>query len=334
MKKEIISMGEILIDFIASEKGTSLYDAAHFDRYAGGAPANVAVAAAKLGSHSSIITQVGFDKFGDYLFDTLKSYGVDTSKIFRSAQGKTGIAFVASDKNGKRSFSFYRDKTADTLLDYKQIYPALFSNCGIFHFCSMGLADSPLRNAHERAIKTASDFGAIISFDPNIRENVFPSYDACRNAVETYLPLSHIIKLSEEDMEFLWETSSEEEAQLRLLRGKCKLVILTRGDKGCVLINRQGIIKEDGIKVPVYDATGAGDAFMGAFLHRLIEDDITVSDLENLSSDKLQAYMIFANFYASYTTMKRGTIEAMASKSEIEEFIKNDPINKRWDNID
>ncbi len=334
MKKEIISMGEILIDFIASETSLSLKKANTFERFAGGAPANVAVAAAKLGSHSAIITQISRDEFGDYLFDALKNFGVDTSKVFRSSEGKTGLAFVATGKNGKRSFTFYRSNTADMLLDRKQIYPALFENCGFFHFCSVGLINSPLKSAHEQAIKTASDFGAIISFDPNIRENIFPSYDDCRSTVEAFLPKAHIIKLSEDDMNFLWGTASVEEARLRLLRGNCKLIVMTRGDNGCILINHNKVISENGIKVPVYDATGAGDAFMGAFLHRLAEDNIKPSDLSNLSEDKLRAYMIFANFYASYTTMKRGTIEAMASKTEIEEFIKNDPINQRWDKID
>lgn len=327
MKKEIISMGEILIDFIGTDKNVPLKDSSRFDRRAGGAPANVAVAAAKLGSHSSIITQIGLDEFGDYLYETLESFGVNTSKVFRSPRGKTGLAFVSKDKNGKRIYTFYRENAADTLLDRKQIYPALFSDCAVFHFCSMGLMDAPLKGAHDCAIKTASDFGAIISFDPNIRENLFPSYDDCRKAVEEFLPRANIIKMSEEDMDFLWGTHSEDFIKERLLRDNCKLIILTQGERGCKIINHSGTISEDAVKVTVYDTTGAGDAFIGAFLHRLTEDGVTLSDLDNIGEDRLRAYMIFANFYASYTTMKKGTLEAMASKSEIEEFIKNDPIS-------
>lgn len=327
MKKEIISMGEILIDFIGTDKNVSLKNSPHFDRRAGGAPANVAVAAAKLGSHSSIITQIGLDEFGDYLYETLEGFGVNTSKVFRSPRGKTGLAFVSKNKNGKRSYTFYRENAADMLLDRKQIYPALFSDCAVFHFCSMGLLEAPLKGAHDQAIKTASDFGAIISFDPNIRENLFPSYDDCRKAVEEFLPRAHIIKMSEDDMDFLWGTHNEEFIKERLLRDNCKIIILTQGERGCKIINHSGSICEDAVSVTVYDTTGAGDAFMGAFLHRLTEDGITLSDLDNITEDRLRAYMIFANFYASYTTMKKGTLEAMATKAEIEEFIKNDPIS-------
>lgn len=169
MEQEIITIGEALIDFIPQQKGCALKDVDGFVRKAGGAPTNVAAAVAKLGAPSSVITQVGMDAFGEHIIETLKQVGVNTDKIFRTQEANTALAFVSLAKDGNRSFSFYRKPCADLLLGEDKLEARLFEACYALHFCSVDLIESPMKQAHKKAIALAKDKGALISFDPNVR---------------------------------------------------------------------------------------------------------------------------------------------------------------------
>jgi len=166
MKNKLIAIGELLIDFIPNEKGRKLKDVQSFIRVAGGAPANVCVCVSQLGQKSLMITKVGNDAFGEFLTETLRQSNVDVSAIRKTDVANTALAFVSIDKQGERDFSFYRNPSADLLLDENEIDESLFQPQDVLHFCSVDLIDAPVKKAHYKAISYAHKHQLIVSFDP------------------------------------------------------------------------------------------------------------------------------------------------------------------------
>lgn len=160
--KHLVTMGELLIDFIPLEKGRKLKEVTGFTKYPGGAPANVAVAGVKSGISSYFIGQVGKDAFGDYLVDCLKDEGVSCDYLYQSSLAKTALAYVTLSDAGERDFIFYRDPSADQLLHADQVEESILKDC-VFHFCSVSLCDYPIRDAHIKAIDSARLQGGFIS---------------------------------------------------------------------------------------------------------------------------------------------------------------------------
>ena len=150
--KKVISIGEALIDFIPHEKGVALKDVSNFFRVAGGAPLNVAAAVAKLGGKAQMLTKLGVDGFGDHILEEVSPLGVDVSKVLRTKEANTALAFVSLKEDGERDFSFYRNPSADMLLNAAEIEEEDFTEGGILHFCSVSLIDAPIKEAHKKAI--------------------------------------------------------------------------------------------------------------------------------------------------------------------------------------
>ena len=323
MKKEIITIGEALIDFIPQQTGIDLKDVEGFVRRAGGAPANVAAAAAKLGACSSVITQVGKDAFGDYIVDTLERAGVGTDKIFRTAEANTALAFVSLTEAGERSFSFYRKPCADLLLDEEKIQPRLFADCYALHFCSVDLIESPMKHAHRKAISLAKEAGALISFDPNVRLPLFERPEECREAVLEFLPYADIIKVSDDELLFLFDSEDIEVIKKAVFGAGTRMLILTRGADGSAVYLKNGnMAVAAGMPVQVADTTGAGDSHIGAFLYGLLQEGISRAEIDAVPADTLQRILEFAGAYSAYTTTRPGAIEAMATQGEIAAFLQ------------
>ena len=322
MKKEIITIGEALIDFIPQQKGKELKDVEGFVRRAGGAPANVAAAAAKLGARASVITQVGKDAFGDYIVETLEHAGVGTEKIFRTAQANTALAFVSLTEAGERSFSFYRKPCADLLLSEDKIQPGLFADCYALHFCSVDLIESPMKHSHRKAITLAKEAGAVISFDPNVRLPLFDQPEDCRRAVLEFLPYADIVKVSDDELQFLFGSEDIETVKQTVFGAGARMLVLTRGAAGSAAYTRDSAATAAGIPVQAVDTTGAGDSHIGAFLFGLLQEGVTVEGIDSVPEKTLQRILEFAGIYSAYTTTKPGAIEAMATRAEIEVFIQ------------
>ncbi len=176
----VFTIGEALIDFIPAEKGVGLNEVESFSKAAGGAPANVACVVAKLGKQSVFIGKLGADAFGDFLVETLVKTGVDTSRILRTSEANTALAFVSLKADGNRDFSFYRNPSADMLLKEEEIGEGWFMKGDILHFCSVDLIEAPVKYAHLKAIELARQVGARISFDPNVRLPLWHDPEACR----------------------------------------------------------------------------------------------------------------------------------------------------------
>ena len=313
--KKVIAIGELLIDFVPQQKGCALDEVTHFERVAGGAPANVAMAVARLGGRSAMLSQVGEDAFGTHIIKTLRQAGVDTAGVFRTAQANTGLAFVSVDAAGNRSFSFYRNPSADLYLEESQITPAMFADSAALHFGSVDLVDWPVRQAHRRAIGLAKQAGALVSFDPNVRLPLWSSAADCQAAIRAFLPCADLVKLSDEELEFVTGCTEECVAAERLFAEGCRLLLVTRGAAGAAAYTPQTQACIPAVPVPVADTTGAGDAFAGAFLYQLARDGVTADMLTALSAAQLTAYLTFAARYASLTVQKKGAV--MAAMEEL-----------------
>ena len=195
----LYAIGEMLIDFTAQETGV-LERAVTFRKNAGGAPANVAVCVAKLGKRANMITKLGRDAFGNFLVETLEREHVGTDYVFRTEEANTALAFVARDERGERTFSFYRNPSADMLLDGSEVERIPFERGDILHFCSVDLCDAPVRGAHRVAIERARAAGALVSFDPNLRYSLWKSGEELLATVREFLPLADIVKVSDEEL--------------------------------------------------------------------------------------------------------------------------------------
>lgn len=321
--KRVISIGEALIDFIPNQKNCSLKDVSGFERVAGGAPANVSAVVAKLGGKSSFISKLGNDAFGDYIIETLNNVNVDTNYVLRTDKANTGLAFVSLKEDGNRDFSFYRKPSADMLLEECEINEEWFKSCHSLHFCSVDLIECPMKYAHKKAIEYAMKNNSIISFDPNVRLPLWDKEEDCKNAILEFLPLAHVIKISDEELEFITGYDDIEKSKEILFKGNVKLIIFTKGKDGCEVHTKNEIVKVKGNVVNAIDTTGAGDSFIGSFLFNLLKDDVTVNDLENLNSKTLEEYLIFSNHYAAYSTTKKGAISSYATLDEINEYISS-----------
>lgn len=315
--KKVVAIGELLIDFVPQQKGCALDEVTHFERVAGGAPANVAAAVARLGGSAAMISQVGQDAFGTHILKVLEGNGVDCAAVFRTDRANTGLAFVSLDATGNREFSFFRNPSADLFLDESQITPDLFQDCAALHFCSVDLVDWPVRQAHQRAITLAREAGALISFDPNVRLPLWNSPADCQAAIQTFLPCADLVKLSDDEVEFVTGCTDERAAAKQLFENDCKLLLVTRGANGSAVYTPQTEAFAETLSVPVTDTTGAGDSFIGSFLYQLTRDGIGANDLVTLPQERLEAYLRFSAQYASLTVQHKGAV--MATLEELKQ---------------
>ena len=321
MKNKLCGIGEALIDFIPDVKGERLKDVPSFTRVAGGAPANVIGAVTKLGIPSKMLTKLGDDPFGDYIIDVLNDAGIDTSNIERDQEGETALAFVSLAADGNRDFKFYRKNSADLRYSVDDIPENILDDCGMIHFCSVDLVESPMKEAHKKLIDMAIEQGVKVSFDPNLRFSLWDDLDALKKTVNDFIPYADIIKISDEELEFITGKTDIKDAVPDLLSGRAKYVIYTKGADGAEIYTKDGVVEAPGYSIDVRDTTGAGDSFIGAFLFCILRDEI--DDLDSVSKDKLYEYLDFANAYAANTSTKEGALVAMATMDEIQEWIKN-----------
>lgn len=315
--KKVIAIGEALIDFIPHEKGRALNNVENFLRVPGGAPLNVAAAVAKLGGKSQMLTKLGQDGFGDAILNEVKPLGVDVSRISRTKEANTALAFVSLREDGERDFSFYRNPSADMLLSAEEICSEDFNERDILHFCSVSLIDAPIKEAHRRAIEIAKEKGCLISFDPNVRLPLWKQPEDCRKAILEFLPLSNIVKISDEELEFITGIKDEKEALDSLLTGDVKVIIYTKGTNGAEFITKERVIFSPSFKVSAQDTTGAGDSFIGSLLYQVAEGEYSLEELVTLSEEKLQEILTFSNATAALTVCKKGAIGALPLKEEV-----------------
>lgn len=319
--KKLCAVGEALIDFIPEKQGFALKDVMRFKRVAGGAPANVAAAVAKLGGDSRFVTQLGEDAFGEHIMEVFKKCKIDTDYIARSKEHDTALAFVSLKEDGNRDFMFYRRNSADMMLQPNQLAEGVLDDVQILHYCSVSLVDCPMKDTHRWMIKRMQDLGRWISFDPNVRLSLWNDASACQQTIREFLPFAHIIKISDEELSFISGMEKIEDALDFFFEGSCELLIYTMGKDGARCYRKdRSFIEVSGFKVDVFDTTGAGDSFIGAFLFRLLHDGIV--NLNSITDGQLKDMLMFSNAYAALTTTKEGAIDAMADIQQVSAFLQ------------
>ena len=267
---KIVALGEVVSDIY---RGDALSDVElGFVARPGGAPANVAVAAARLGSEAAFVGSVGDDLFGDFILRALESEGVETGGVSRqSAPTRTSLAFVEVAPDGDREFTFYRSSpAADELLSEDDVTEDLLVGASFVNFGSIPLIREPSRSATHRIARLARERGVPVAFDVNFREHLWEDREAARAAVDPLLGLSAIVKLGDDELEPLLGTADAEEAARMLLDRGVALVLVSRGPEGASYATRgfRGEVPTFDIG-EVVDATGAGDAFLAATLVHL-----------------------------------------------------------------
>lgn len=313
----IYTIGEAFIDFIPKEKGIGLKDVTSFYKAPGGAPANTACAAARLGARSAFIGKVGSDPFGSFLLQALKDSGVDIRRVRTTQDAPTALAFVSLKSDGNRDFLFYRSPSADMLLSPVEISGDWFKQGDLLHFCSVDLIEAPVKYAHRKAIDCVKAAGGVISFDPNVRLPLWQDPAVCRSTILEFLPMADLVKISDEELEFVTGASDAASGVLALFQGDVKAVVLTKGTQGAEWITKQYRASVPGLSVAVSDTTGAGDAFMGAVLYLLDRDAVSLQDIEQKDA---QFILDFANRAAALSVTRPGAIESLPSLEEVLQF--------------
>ncbi len=313
----IVSIGELLIDFIPDTKGIALDKVSGFMKKPGGAPANVAVAASRLGTKSMLVTKVGDDAFGVFLKDVVSSYGVDTSYVTQTDQAHTALAFVTLDHEGNRDFIFYRDPSADQLLSPEDLRFEAFKAGDILHFCSVSLGDFPIKEAHVKLIAEFQAHDRFISFDPNVRLALFKDHERYRETINQFIHEADLVKVAEDELQFITGKTVFEEQIKALFKGRVRYVVLTKGKHGASFHTKTKTVSHPGFEVDVKDTTGAGDAFIGAFLSRVA----ALRDPRAFDETAMFEMLAFANAAAAITTTRYGAMDGLPTKDEVERFM-------------
>ncbi|XP_057490467.1 fructokinase-2 [Actinidia eriantha] len=314
----IVCFGEMLIDFVPTVSGVSLAEAPGFLKAPGGAPANVAIAAARLGGKTAFVGKLGDDEFGHMLAGILKENGVSGDGITFDKGARTALAFVTLRADGEREFMFYRNPSADMLLTPGELNLDLIRSAKVFHYGSISLIVEPCRAAHLKAMEVAKQAGALLSYDPNLRLPLWPSAEEARKQIMSIWDKAEVIKVSDNELEFLTGSNKiDDESALSLWHNNLKLLLVTLGEKGCRYYTKNFHGTVDGFHVKAVDTTGAGDSFVGALLCKIVDDWSVLED-----EAKLKEVLKFANACGAITTTKKGAIPALPTQAEVLSLFK------------
>lgn len=311
--KDVVALGELLIDFAPVSTDEAGYPTLHAQP--GGAPGNFLAALQKYGCTTALIGKVGADSFGKLLLDTVAAKGIETRGIVSDPAVFTTLAFVTLDATGNREFSFARKPGADTCLTAGEVDRTLIDEARVFHFGTLSLTGDPARTATRQAVAYAKEQGKLISFDPNLRKPLWPSEAAAREQMEWGLHQADIVKISDEEIDFLWGLSPEAGAQKLLKEYGVSLVYATLGPKGCHFANPQGcgaVPSPTGLQV--IDTTGAGDIFGGSAMSQFLQLGKAPADL---TVEEMRAVTRFACCAASLSTQTHGGINSVPEEAAV-----------------
>ena len=314
MKYDVVALGELLIDFAPVSRSETGYPV--LAAQPGGAPGNFLAALNKFGLRTAMIGKVGDDMFGRLLLGTLEAAGIDTSGVLADPSVFTTMAFVSLDESGNRDFSFARKPGADTCLRPEEVNETLLRSTKVFHFGTLSLTDEPAAAATRKAIETAKAAGALISLDPNLRKPLWNSEEDAKSAIEWSLRQADIVKISDEEIDFLWGLSPEEGAQKLIREYGVSLVYATLGPKGCHAVTAsQAVTVSSPSGIHVVDTTGAGDIFGGSAMSQFLRTGKAPKDL---TEEELRRIVCFACTAASLSTQKHGGIASVPEETDVQ----------------
>ena len=310
---DVTALGELLIDFTMISADGEGYPtmAAH----PGGAPANFLAALAKYGKRTALLGKVGTDKFGRLLKGTLEGAGIETRGLVAADDVFTTLAFVTMDASGDREFSFSRKPGADTCIRFEELDLSLIDEERAFHFGTLSLTDEPARSTTQQAVAYAKAHGKLITYDPNLRKPLWKDLDEAKTQMLWGLQHADVVKISDEEVEFLFGLNPQDGAAHILKEFGVKLVFVTCGSDGCFFKNAQASGQVPGMSgIRVVDTTGAGDIFGGSAVYRLLE---TGKAPEALEEKELREIVSFACTAAGLSTTKHGGIQSVPDIDDV-----------------
>ena len=305
---KVLCIGEALIDMICTDRGSRLADGQNFLKKAGGAPANVAAAIAALGGQVDMAAKVGKDPFGQHLIDLLKEMGVNTKWIIQDPNSFTTFAFVSLMEDGERDFYFNRG--ADGQLAISDLATINLNEYSIVHFGSAtGFLPGPLQATYIDLLNKAKAAGALISFDPNYRHLLFPN-DTASFITQSwhFIQSCDFFKLSDEEALLITGLDTVQTAAAALRAKTNAVFTITLGKEGTLLSTSHGTEIISSIPITAIDATGAGDAFVGAVLYQLI--GTKPADMQTIAIERWQTMITNANKAGARTCEYMGAMEA------------------------
>ena len=316
---DVTALGEMLIDFTMqgrNEQGQRI-----FAQNAGGAPANVMAAMAKLGARTAFIGKAGNDMHGRFLKETLDNCGIDSTGFILSDDYFTTLAFVDVKENGEREFSFARNHGADKMLSINDIPFDMISNSHILHIGSISLTAEPCRSATMCAVREAKRANCVISYDPNYRDSLWSGKQEAVSQMRSMLKYADLVKISEEETELMTDESDYEKAAESMLRQGVKVAVITLGKLGAYVRTSDGGQIVKGFRNKALDATGAGDAFWGGFLYQFcrcgkLPEEVSVSETASFAD--------FGNAVASVCVESYGAIPAMPTMEQVIEKMQEE----------
>jgi len=316
-KYDVVALGELLIDF--TQNGVSPQGNLLFEANPGGAPCNVLAMLSKLGKRTAFIGKVGKDQFGYMLKDVLEEAGIDSSCLVFDNEVHTTLAFVHNFANGERDFSFYRKPGADMMLSAQEVNEELIKASRVFHFGTLSLTDKWSREATIKALRIAKENNLLVTFDPNLRAPLWESLDYAREQIRFGLAWCHVLKISEEELEFVTGIKDIPKAVSELRKEySIPLILVTMGKDGS-----EAYYKEFRVTKPAFlndravDTTGAGDTFFACAISYVLE-----RGLDNLTENDLASMLTFANGAASLITARKGALRVMPEKQEVLDYIE------------
>ena len=317
---DVVALGELLIDFAPQSVNEAGYPVLAANP--GGAPGNFLAALNKYGCSTAMIGKVGQDLFGRLLVRTLRDAGIETRGVLMDPGQFTTLAFVSLDASGNRDFSFARKPGADTCLEPDEVDETLFEGSRVFHFGTLSLTDEPAAEATRRAIELARKHGMLVSLDPNLRKPLWRDMEDAKAAIEWSLCQADVVKISDEEIGFLWGLSPQEGARRLLDEYGVSLVYVTLGPKGCYAANANGsvtVASPGGIHV--VDTTGAGDIFGGSAMSRLLKCGKAPAEL---TVEEIRQIVRFACTAASLSTQHHGGISSVPDADAVERRMAED----------
>ena len=313
------ALGEMLIDFTMqgrNEQGQRI-----FAQNAGGAPANVMAAMAKLGARTAFIGKAGNDMHCRFLKETLEQCGINSTGFTLSDDYFTTLAFVDVKADGEREFSFARNHGADKMLEKEDVPLEMIRSSGILHIGSISLTDEPARSTTLFAVQKAKEAGCVISYDPNYRASLWKSKELAKKQMRSMIPYADLMKISEEEMQLLTGENDYQRAAEALMQGGVKIVVVTLGKLGAYVQTKQGGTLVKGFQNKAVDATGAGDAFWGGFLFQFSRCG---KSPEAVTTKEAAEFTDFGNAVASVCVQKHGAIPAMPDMTQVMEQLKEE----------
>ena len=324
-RRAIVCFGEALVDLLARPSPVAGAPR-QFVEYAGGAPANAAVAVARLGGDARFVGMLGVDMFGDMLATQLRDAGVDIRHVRRTAAAKTALAFVSLDPDGERSFSFYRPPAADLMFGEDDFEPGVFDDAAVFHVCSNSLTETGIADATLAGVRRARAAGALLSVDLNLRTSLWSDAIDPTPRLWQMLDEADLVKLCRSELDFLARTDSADAVLRRLLQARAQCVLLTDGAAPIRwhTRTRQGVAPT--FAVDALDTTAAGDAFVGAWLQALVEQGLDATNAAGFfASAALAEPLRLAAAAGALATTRHGAFAAMPTRAQVEQLLGRGP---------